>query len=99
MPPEMALTPPSLCTGRGDTSGLLPHCCVLGGVVCDYLVENVNGRRYACSLMIELGSWDRVESDPRYQPIAEHFDSPTMCRDWQPREGECCRKVRDGDLG
>ncbi len=91
---------PTTCTGRGDTQGpAIPHCCVLGGTVCDYLVENVDGRRYACGLFVELGSWDAVEADPRYIPIAIYFESPTMCRNWQPRPGECCRKVRDGDLG
>jgi hypothetical protein len=87
------------CTGRGGLSGKYRHCCVLGkNGVCPYLVENVAGRRYACSLRLELGSWTAVEADPRYQPIAEHFDSATACRDWQPRPGECCREVRDGDV-
>ena len=87
------------CTGRGGITGQWKHCCVLGDRPCPYLVENQGGRRYACGLFVELGSWAGVESDPRYQPIADHFASPTACRDWQPKTGTCCLEVRDGDVG
>ena len=95
----MTMTP-TRCVGRGaQTLTRFPHCCVIGGERCPYLIEFYGGRRWACGLLVELGSWTAVEADPRYQPIAEHFGNPCMCREWQPREGECCREVRCGDLG
>ena len=98
--PEGSLLPvPELCIGRGGVTGTWQHCCVLGNTVCSYLVENTAGRRWACGLFVELGSWDAVEADPRYEPIATYFDNPRMCREWQPKPGSCCREVRHGDLG
>lgn len=78
------------CDGTG--SG---HCCWLGGSVCDYLEENtVPGRRWACGLLRELGSWDLVYADPRYEAVRQALDrNPSLvgvvCGDW-PRPGETC---------
>jgi hypothetical protein len=57
------------CHGNGDT-----HCCYVAGEVCEFLEEaTVPGRRWACGLRRELGDWQRVHADPRYQPIHEHW--------------------------
>ena len=83
------------CTGRGDHDN---HCCYLHGKVCDFLeTNNVPGRNYVCGLRRELGSWDAVNADSRYQPIGEHWakwNHPfNYCETWQPADGVCCRKV------
>jgi hypothetical protein len=87
------------CTGRGGVT--TDHCCYLYGEVCRYLVDNQTPGpgRYRCGLRLELGSWDAVEADPRYESIARHFGSLTACRDFQPEPNTCCREVRDGDMG
>lgn len=52
----------SVCTGNNES-----HCCYVNGEVCSFLGENiVPGRRWACSLFVELGDWDLVHQDPRY---------------------------------
>ena len=77
------------CTGRGDNG---KHCCWVAGKVCEHLETNVEGRNFSCSLRRELGSWEAVHEDPRYQPIAEVMKlGDGLCGDWQPRPGECCR--------
>ena len=51
-----------ICDGNSDD-----HCCWIQGKVCPHLRENVvEGRRWACGLLVELGSWDKVHSDERY---------------------------------
>lgn len=58
------------CDGRGDRDG--NHCCYVDGQVCEFLEENtVPGRHWVCGLRRELGDWDLVHADPRYQPIHE----------------------------
>ena len=78
------------CTGRGEPNG--DHCCYVAGKVCDFLVENVGSRRFACGLRLELGSWDKVHADPRYQPIQAEWDKVGIasCGEWQPKKGQCC---------
>jgi hypothetical protein len=67
---------------------LTEHCCWIEGQVCPFLEENtVPGRRWACGLYRELGSWDKVHSDPRYlaSPAARFFITryPGFgCGDW-----------------
>ena len=52
-----------VCHGNADD-----HCCHDGGGVCVYLEENtVEGRRWACGLRRELGSWDKVHESDRYK--------------------------------
>lgn len=82
----------SYCTGRGDASG--DHCCWVGGRVCEFLVENQDGRRFACGLMVELGDWDEVIADPRYAPLNIHWKGKRKCNTWQPKIGVCCREER-----
>lgn len=54
------------CHGNGPD-----HCCTIQGVTCPYLEEGtVKGRRWACGLLRELGSWEAVYTDPRYQASA-----------------------------
>jgi len=53
------------CDGLGDARG--DHCCWLEGTPCPHLqVDGPTGRRYACGLLVELGSWDAVHADARY---------------------------------
>jgi hypothetical protein len=69
------------------------HCCWVAGQVCPLLVEHAGGRRWACSLRLELGSWEAVHADPRYQPIREAWQRtrkrPSDCGDY-PGPGEWC---------
>lgn len=87
----------AFCTGRGTPFG--EHCCWWGGKVCPFLEKyTVEGRRFACGLRRELGSWEAVHADPRYQPVQEFWDTRepqtiTSCGDWQPDSGTCCREV------
>ena len=68
------------CLGRN----LDDHCCYLKGKVCQFLEENTEpGFRWSCGLRRELGSWDAVLADPRYQPIKEHFaPNGYDCKTW-----------------
>jgi len=77
----------SKCHGKGKD-----HCCWFRGVLCPFLEENtVEGRRWACGLLRELGDWDEVlESDGYREIVQPLFDSiPELkgmnCRDW-PQE-------------
>ena len=55
----------ALCDGGGDADG--DHCCYIHGQPCPHLqVDGPSGRRYACGLMVELGSWSAVHADARY---------------------------------
>lgn len=83
------------CHGSGES-----HCCWVEGKVCVFLEENtVPGRRWACGLRRELGDWELVHKDPRYQPIHEVWAKlgTQDCGDYrggvQPDGsivGECC---------
>lgn len=68
------------------------HCCHIAGRVCSFLEERtVPGRRWACGLRRELGSWENVHEDSRYVAAVK----PTMdrlgvqCGDW-PGPGTTC---------
>ena len=82
----------TFCTGRGDLSD--DHCCYVSGKVCQFLIENHGGRRFACGLMAELGDWEKVHTDPRYAPLAIHWEGQPLCGEWQPKVSQCCREVR-----
>ena len=78
----------AICNGQNDD-----HCCWLGRHgQCKFLAENVNGRRWSCSLRANLGSWEAVHTDVRYmseiQPIVRELVG-VDCGDW-PRPGELC---------
>lgn len=80
---------PAVCDGEGDTDG--DHCCYVDGVPCPHLeVDGSTGRRYACGLFVELGSWDAVHTDPRYladvQPTWDRVGIES-CGSWV---GGCC---------
>ena len=79
----------SICHGNRED-----HCCYVAGQRCPYLVENVNGRRWACGLMVELGSWDLVHADPRYAPIQAEWDLVGIesCGAWGSGSNQCCYK-------
>ena len=80
------------CTGRGGIGDT--HGGWVSGTVCGFLIENHEGRRFACSLRAELGSWDKVHADPRYAPLAIHFADIGLCGGWQPEADTCCNEVR-----
>lgn len=72
------------CHGNGAE-----HCCWFAGKQCQYVEENtVDGRRWACGLLVELGDWDKVLTDPRYLTnVQPQFDAIRQlkgmnCRDW-----------------
>lgn len=70
------------------------HCCHLGAHgVCQFLVEHTAGRRWACGLYVELGSWEAVHVDPRYvasvRPKLDDMGLDVDCGDW-PRPDEIC---------
>jgi hypothetical protein len=77
------------CSGRATD-----HCCYLGGgVTCRHLEQGtVPGRRWACALRRELGSWKAVHVDARYRPVREAWDRGGImvdCGDWPPAGVEC----------
>lgn len=51
------------CLGRNNDD----HCCYIDGEPCPFLEQNTEpGFRWSCGLRRELGSWDAVIADPRY---------------------------------
>lgn len=82
------------CTGRGGANG--DHCCWIAGEVCEYMIENYEGRRFACALRVELGDWATVYADPRYAPIAASLQitNTALCGDWFDNANTCCNEVR-----
>lgn len=77
----------NVCHGNQDE-----HCCWVNGERCPHLVENVGGRRWACGLMVELGSWELVHADSRYAPIQAEWDKVGIesCGAWGPGTNQCC---------
>lgn len=71
------------CHGNGRE-----HCCYFQGEACVYVEENtVPGRRWACGLLRELGSWDGVLIDERYiRDVAPKFEAAGLhgmtCKGW-----------------
>lgn len=68
-----------------------------------FLGENVvPGRRWACTLFVELGSWDAVHADERYkqyvQPVWDAVNASAgsvvipNCGKWKPKPSQCCRE-------
>ena len=85
----------AICHGNGSD-----HCCNLGAAgVCTFLEENtVPGRRWACGLFRELGSWGAVHTSSRYlsevRPKLDAYALPD-CGDWPQTlvplpKGACC---------
>lgn len=84
-----------VCDGQGDSDG--DHCCWVEGEPCQHLVvDGPTGRRFACGLRTELGSWALVHADPRYlaHPKPEWVRLGTVgdCGEWEGYEGrpQCC---------
>jgi len=83
------------CLGRN----LDDHCCWLNGKQCQFLEENTQeGYRWSCGLRRELGSWDAVLADKRYQETvdpefvkrAERLGTPKInCRDYPSDPDRC----------
>lgn len=83
------------CHGNGQN-----HCCNLGQRgECEFVEENtIAGRRWACGLLRELGSWESVEADPRYlksvKPFFDEYMPGVSCGSWPPKDmtgpGMCC---------
>ena len=86
------------CRGKGPD-----HCCWFQGKACEFLVDTGrrHRRRWVCSLRDELGSWDAVHADPRYEPVKERVlklsTAPALCGDWPPPGTTCntCGLVGD----
>lgn len=78
------------CTGEGADDD---HCCYQNGVRCVHLVENVEGRRYACGVRIQFGSWKGVNESSEYRPVGEYWESIgqpfNYCETFDP--SFCCR--------
>ena len=78
------------CTGEGAAGD---HCCYWGGQPCPHLVENVAGRRYACGIRVELGSWTAVSASSTYKPVGEWWAAHGLpfnyCEVFDP--SFCCR--------
>jgi hypothetical protein len=86
-----------VCSGAGDAAG--SHCCYQSGQVCKFLeVDTVPGRKFACGLRRELSTWAKVNVDPRYQAIGEHWESGgqpfNYCETFQPSANQCCQEAR-----
>jgi len=80
-----------ICPGNGEK-----HCCWVGGAVCPHLEENtVEGRRWACGLLMKYGSWAEMNNSPEYKPIGDHWltiRSPfNYCETFVPNETQCCQ--------
>jgi len=70
--PKLSEVPPCVCTGMGNRDG--DHCCYLKGKVCDYLeIGTVPGRKFACGLLRENGTWEKMVLAPRYKPIGDFW--------------------------
>jgi len=67
------------------------HCCWVDGARCPHLRENMHGRRWACALRAQLGSWALVHNDARYQPIHAHWQTLGIsdCGDWPNKRERC----------
>ena len=84
------------CLGNSTKS-----CCFIKGIECPYVIynytdENGHFRKWACFLRAELGDWDKVIVDPRYQDLidAGSWAKGLNCRDWPdalegPNRGTC----------
>lgn len=69
------------------------HCCYLPGevVACEFFDPTAKGNKGFCSLRTELGNWNAVHADPRYQYIGEAFTlfGTSLCGDY-PQSNEGC---------
>jgi hypothetical protein len=50
-----------ICHGNGPT-----HCCYVNGIECQYLVKDINSRKWSCGLLVQYGDWDSVHSSEPY---------------------------------
>jgi hypothetical protein len=73
----------------------------VAGERCRYLVENIDGRRWACGLRSALGSWEAVHAHPGYiEHVQSEWDrlgvrddgTPYVesCGTWGEGTGQCC---------
>ena len=102
----MGATP--VCDGTN-----LEHCCTIRGVVCPYLVSDVNGRNFGCGLFVVYGSWTLVHESEEWKATdaAVWFNETYPgfgCGDWPQNipnvsGGLCCwdkeKEVSIGNLG
>lgn len=92
----LPLMPQDSSPRPGKCSGNTPdHCCYLEGKECRFLERGtVPGRYWACGLYRELGSWEAVHSDTRYQEHIQPFhdrhpECGGDCGGWPPA-GQTC---------
>ncbi len=86
----------AICTGNFED-----HCCWVDGKVCPHLEENtVEGRRWACGLLVALGSWEAIYATEAWQrdvkPLCDRLGM--RCGDWPPKGKTCatCGVIGDG---
>ncbi len=83
------------CSGVGGGGD---HCCWIDGEECEYLVRTPLPR---CSLLLELGTWNKVHKDTRWKRSSagkwfKKFHPGYGCGDWPqkidppPVGGWCC---------
>lgn len=79
-----------VCNGNGANGR---HCCNQGGVQCEFLVENVEGRRYACGLIIKYENWEAMNASFEYKSVGDFWVSKGLpfnyCEAFDP--AFCCR--------
>jgi hypothetical protein len=80
-----------ICTGNGKE-----HCCWVKGQVCRYVEEDtVEGRRWACGLLVKYGSWAAVNESAEYAPVGAAWltvRAPfNWCETYVPNATQCCR--------
>ena len=89
-------SPQYICSGEGADGD---HCCYLGGKRCVHLRENVGGRRYACGLVLEYGSFGVAVKTLEYLHVGEHWVSRGLpfnyCQTFDP--AFCCQPEFRGD--
>lgn len=61
-----------ICTGAGVHGD---HCCYIEGVACEFLEENIGGRRYSCRLRRVMGSWQAVTLSFAYRRVGRFWQS------------------------
>jgi len=86
----------SVCAGNSED-----HCCWVNGKVCPHLEENtVEGRHWACGLLVKLGSWEAVYKDNNWQldvkPLCDRI-GVRGCGDWPPKGKTCLECGVSGD--
>lgn len=86
----------AVCHGNGPE-----HCCTIQGETCEFLEENtVEGRRWACGLYRQHGSWDAVYATSEYEGVRVKLRKANIaldCGDWPQVDPVLEAKIRSGE--